>query len=262
MAEQSIEITLQDPSEVSESVDCRLEINSEDNQGKTSFYDSDCVAIRFFSSSAKSYNVNATEGVAYKGASNIGFTQTEYVTFTNSNEASLSYLPTVVLSSQWAGKSLGNVTFIGKTAKIPNKGTGILKVTYQSSYDLIQHSIGRIFQPVKAMVFVEQGSGQASVEIDYSPRQAVQINSQPLHAPPDENKTAVPYTLVVLDYSSLNPLSGAEVYLNGCYIGVTDDVGKIFLGNLTPGNYSLYLRRDGYFPSGEDGLNNDGFTVH
>lgn len=259
MANQSIEITLQDAVTDEENIDLRLELNSDDNQGRTAFYDSDTVFLRFHSSSTKAYSVTASIGFASKSAPNIGFSHTENITFSNSNEASLSYLPKIILSNQWVGKSLGNVSFIGKTARIPNKGTGVLKVSYNSAYDLIQHSIGRIFEPVKAIISAEQGNAVASCEIDYQPRNAVSINSSGQSTVQIGSKT--PYTLLVMDYSTGQEVQGAAVYLNGCYMGFTDSKGKIYLGELSPGTYYLFVQRDGYFPTRDDGLNNDQFTV-
>lgn len=266
MANQSIEVTLIDPEEVVETISNSLSLNSEDNQGKSIFYDSDTILLRFYSTSDSSYSVDCSKGSVFKKASDVSFTYTQYVSFSNTNSASLSYRPMTVLSADWVGKSLGGIKINGTEVSIKNPGVGILKVTYTSKYDLIQYTAPTLREAEQVMIWVNQSEQLASSNLEINPRNPLDTGGGSSTGggqtePPQSQVTSTPYAITVLDYSTNAALDGVTVYLNGVVKGTTDANGRVSLGNLLPGNYTLKMTKLGYFNSDEDGLNNDYFTV-
>lgn len=71
--------------------------------------------------------------------------------------------------------------------------------------------------------------------------------------------------LVIKDYSTDVIIVGAAVTVTGpngyIYNGTTDALGKIYLGQRQPGQYSLVATATGYQSSDADFLANDTFTV-
>ena len=257
MAKESIEIVLQGAAEATNDIISSLEINSDDNDGKSSFTDNDAVKIRFLSSSNLPYTFGATLGTVSKVGSNIQFEQVDYVEFANSQEEKLTYFPIGgAVVYEWVGVSLGSVTFNGNTVKINAAGYGILKATYQAKYDLMQQIIPRGSGEVKTMVWVKQGETSTTQQIDYGLRE-----NQVDQGSTVQYRRRAPYLLQVLDYTTGSPISDVRVSLRGIFKGYTNSEGKIFLGDLLVGNYTLQLSKENYFSSGSDGLNNDSFSV-
>jgi hypothetical protein len=258
MANKSIEIQLVDPSEaaaVASNIVSELEINSDDNEAKTTYTDNDAVKVRFYTSSDAVYTFGATLGTVSKIGSNIQFEQIDYLSFIDTLEENLSHYPVAgSVVYEWVGVSLGNVTFDGVIAKINAKGYGILKVTYQTKYDLLQHVIPKINDVTKTMVWVKQAETSTTQDIEYTLRENQVGTAQTL-------VRRAPFELTVLDYSTGATLPGVRVLLNGMYKGYTGADGKIFLGNLAIGHYRLKMSKTGYFTSDADGLNNDNFEI-
>lgn len=254
MANQSIEISLQDVNLITD-IESQLDINADDNEAKTSFTDNDVVKIRFYSSSDINYSFGSTFGTVKKIGSNIQFQQIDYLTFINTTEEKLTYFPKIgALTYEWIGVSLGAVIFNGNSAKINTAGYGILKVTYNTKYDLLQLVIPKIKVETKAMVWVKQAETSTTTEIDYGLRSSQVVTGQ-------TTIRRAPFELLVLDYTTGSPLPAVRVSLNGMYKGYTGVDGKIFLGNLAVGNYRLKMTKTNYFSSSNDGLNNDSFEI-
>lgn len=72
-------------------------------------------------------------------------------------------------------------------------------------------------------------------------------------------------TLVIKDYSTDTVVEGADVIVTGpdaySFAGVTDALGKVYLGVRQPGQYTLLATATGYQDSDLDFLANDTFTV-
>jgi len=66
----------------------------------------------------------------------------------------------------------------------------------------------------------------------------------------------------VADFYSDEPIENVEVFLDGNFIGRTNNEGKIYLHNLIPGQkHQLKMLKEGYTDSDLDVLHNDEFTV-
>lgn len=274
MVNQRIEVTMVDPKDEvinPPAISMSLEINADDNGGKTSFYDTDVAVLRFFTDSVLNYEVSSNIGNASKRASYITLQYTEIISFNKNLEASLTYLPLGSVSYQWIGQSLGYVQVNGKTIRLSNAGTGILKVSYTTRYDLVSISIPRVSVTTEAMIIINQGTDQITSQISFSPIDP-KLKTDPINnsgkTQEDQNEQennsqaeAKLYGLTVFDYATSSPVIGAMIVLDGINKGITDAQGKISLGLLLPGVHTLKISKDGYFSSQNDGLNNDYFTV-
>lgn len=260
MAKQTLEINLQDPNDVVASSDtgisANIEINGDDNENKTQYSDNDVLKLRYYSTSEADYSFGATFGEVSKIGSNIQFEQVDYVIFEDEINGSLTYHPiagTVV--SEWIGVNLGAVQFDGSNLKLKAKGYGVLKVTYQAKYDLLQIRIPPIKVATKVLVWVKQAEESTTKEIDY------ELNPGRSTTPDQTDQKTAPFELLVLDYTTETPIQDVAVSLSGMVKGRTGVDGKIFLGNLRVGNYALRLQKSNYNTSSSDGLNNDRFDV-
>ena len=79
----------------------------------------------------------------------------------------------------------------------------------------------------------------------------------------DENNSSVPslVTIHAKDFCTDLPVSGASVYIDDIYKGLTDSTGKLVVGILNPDSYSLKIQASGYTSTDSDDLSNDSFTI-
>lgn len=272
MANSKVEISLQEPDAISGNLS--LQLFSEDNGGKTTFYDSDTVILRFFTDFDTPFIVETSYGTASKENTNLRFEQLETIYFNNSNRATLSYLPINSFVSQWIGRPLGSVKREGRTLTLATVGTGVLSVAYNAKYSTVSLSIPRINQDKTAIVIVKQGTEQTTYTVNFDPIKPDYSTGEPIQpttpttTTPDgqtqrkpETETRVEYTITVKDYTSNAVLAGVAVSVDGAGRGTTNAQGRLYLGLLTKGQHTLRLTKQGYINSETDGLNNDYFTV-
>ena len=134
-----------------------LAIESEDNNGRTSFYPGDVIHLRLYaapSSLLESVSVHATKG-SITTSSITTDTFEEEIVFTN-GESSVSH--TIESASiEWYGTDLGSISYnagISSTITSQTKSMGIGQVTYTARYlPIIYSSISGDFDPV--LIWVE-----------------------------------------------------------------------------------------------------------
>ena len=68
-------------------------------------------------------------------------------------------------------------------------------------------------------------------------------------------------TIQAKDFCTDLPIEGATVYLNQVAKGQTDINGKLVVGMLNPGPYSVKIQASGFMPTDSDKLKNDSFTI-
>ena len=68
-------------------------------------------------------------------------------------------------------------------------------------------------------------------------------------------------TIQAKDFCTDLPIEGARVYLNSVSKGQTDINGKLVVGMLSPGPYSVKIQASGFMPTDSDQLKNDSFTI-
>lgn len=248
----------------------RMEINQNDNRGKSSgFYSNESVKIRVFSDSSDPITYVSTYGHVFTEASSLPYIVTDYLVFNNETEKSLSYpLRGSSANYSWQGSGGGYVKIQNSKAIVSSPITGVLKIEYRTYYDRLILSVGNISEETKVFVRATQGNSVQGVNVDFLSLPSNYIPSSSYNDPSAEinnnltnSVTLKPYTIYVRDFSTGAFVVGAEVYVNDIYKGFTDSNGRLFLGNLTPGTYSLKIRKAGYLDSETDDLNNDYFTV-
>ena len=77
----------------------------------------------------------------------------------------------------------------------------------------------------------------------------------------DEQSRPSIVTIQAKDFCTDLPIEGATVYLNAVAKGVTDINGKLVVGMLSPGPYSVKIQASGFMPTDSDQLKNDSFTI-
>jgi len=140
-----------------------IELDEEKNKGKARFVYGDKAYFRVYSEG--NYKINSTDGSVVKVGS-ISSTEEEFVQFVDSKQVKVSKPINSLLSTNWFGKSLGNIT---KTDTFtlecsedvdPSSGKiGIAKVKYASRYDLYYITLPKKPQPeypVLVVVFAEE----------------------------------------------------------------------------------------------------------
>ena len=77
----------------------------------------------------------------------------------------------------------------------------------------------------------------------------------------DEQSKPSIVTIQAKDFCTDLPIEGATVYLNAVAKGTTDINGKLVVGMLSPGPYSVKIQASGFMPTDSDQLKNDSFTI-
>ena len=77
----------------------------------------------------------------------------------------------------------------------------------------------------------------------------------------DEQSRPSIVTIQAKDFCTDLPIEGATVYLNAVAKGLTDINGKLVVGMLSPGPYSVKIQASGFMPTDSDQLKNDSFTI-
>lgn len=112
----------------------QAQLDSTYNNGATRFlYGSKAYYQIFKSPSGLSISQEASAGtITSEGTGTEEVT--EYVTFANSNEGSLSYPLDSVESATWLGKNLGALSYVGNNVLASQSGVGVLKLVYNAAF--------------------------------------------------------------------------------------------------------------------------------
>lgn len=251
----------------SESVDTSaslsLSLDDEKNQSvygeaKTSFMAGEAAYLKLLGvsdhlkvHSKTSYELGCSTGTVSKSAVNIAYPCDEDVTFRLSISEQLQQVPYGHVNWQWIGKDGGTPLFMGRTITIPAPKIGVLKCEYKSLGDRLklivtQADMGNLNSMDVLVVVYKDGNVLASTTVTYE----------------NDVVLPVPVELSVADFCSDEEIENVEVFIDGSFIGRTNNEGKIALGNLIPGQkYQLKMLREGYTDSDLDVLHNDEFTV-
>lgn len=167
---------------------------------------------------------------------------TEYIVFANSDTAYTQHNVDTLIAAEWQGVIAGNANITGNSITLPASASGVLKVTYLATYDVISLVCD---MDTQCLLTATGDSRYGYVVVDYT----YNISG------------SVDVVLKVKDACSGVVLPDASVWLNGEYKGMTDSYGYINLGKLNPGTYSLKTTKTGYQDSDSDIISNDSFTV-
>lgn len=196
----------------------------------------------------------------------------EYLDFPWSRSAELQRLPSGGVAGEWIGLSGGNVTIAGQKVGVAAPCCGILRCTYQTTYDLWQLPEGWS-NYAKALVVAlceetaaslgmeppdedEEAEDEASEEWNGEDGDSVSFSLTESEAEEEQY-----YTLRVVDYCTGDPVEGATI--NTAYGGGTTDAdGQIEIGPIPGGRrVDVQVTANGYQSTNSDTLNNDFFQT-
>jgi len=224
-----------------------IELDEEANAGKTTFYEDEIAYVRV-TTDAPDYEC-VTTGDHIRGVgTNIPKTIVEDIVFANTAEASLSGLPAGAVGYDWIGDAPAGVSpiFDGINITLRNRAIGLLRCTYQEvgdRYEVTNYTP----EEIAIIAYVPDYPDSVYLTIEFE------------SAAEEEAYDA--FELMVIDYCSEEPVPGVTVTFDGVGIGVTDDDGILFLGQLTDGNYPLIMTKEGYLDSDADRLHNDSVEI-
>lgn len=139
----------------------------------------------------------------------------------------------------------GTPNIYGSKLIMPQKTTGILKISYKTSYDLID-----VTCPEYTYVLVSAVTKELTGDMlaDFTDGLLTDIYDKDV-------------VMTIRDACTKETLQDAHVYINGKYTGKSDSEGIIRLGSMKNATYSLKITKDGYQNTDEDNISNDYFTV-
>lgn len=219
-------------------------LEPEENNSRTIFSAGTSVRLKLYPG-GKNPSVNPSLGSASFYVKDTTETVTEFLVFDDSRKINTNFPVNRIISAIWQGAGTGKPSFYGRTVYIPLKQTGVLKIEYETSYDLVDILC---VEPSYVIVKAEAENLVGSTVIDYTDGYDTGLY----------NRTVI---LTVKDACTKAVLPDAHVYLNDKYAGKSDSEGRVRLGSLKNGTYKLAVTKDGYKNTDEDNVRNDSFTV-
>lgn len=219
-------------------------LEPEENSGKTIFEAGTSVRLKLYPG-GRNPSLSASFGTVSFYLRDVSEICTEFLVFDDSRKITAGRPLKRILSAVWQGRGSGSPSFIGRTVYLPKKQTGVLKIEYETSYDIID---AVCTEPTYTVVTASTETLTGSIALDYTDGFDTGLY----------NRTVI---LTVKDACTKAVLSDAHVYLNGRYAGKSDSEGRVRLGSLKNGTYSLSVTREGYKDTGTDNVRNDSFTV-
>ena len=111
-----------------------LELDSEKNDEETEFaYGTKAYFRAYTYPTSMSLEMTPTDGTITSEGSGSS-DEEDFVSFVDTNEASLSKPCNTLTSTSWLGTSLGSVSILGDKITVSTKGTGVLKVVFKGSF--------------------------------------------------------------------------------------------------------------------------------
>lgn len=216
----------------------RLELDNEQNSGSSNFRPGETCFVRLYPAN-QNPQIRVSLGSAQIVGSNIPQQIEEYLVFARKDTASLQYPCSQLNSWEWKGRDCGTPLFLEEKVKLPQKASGILHINYTTFFDRIAVTCSE-----KAKILLEaiKEDRYGYIVIDFAPKQR-------------------PVYLTVKDACSRSVVPNAQVWVDGVYVGMSDQNGRIYLGQLSTGKHSLRIIKSGYQPTDKDGIANDEFIV-
>ncbi len=221
----------------------RFILEPEENNGTTVFSSGATARLKLFPGGLNP-SLSATCGNASFYGTAYRQTVTEFIVFKDSRKASASFPVDRVISAVWQGRQAGNPVFSESTVMLTENTTAVLRIEYETVYDLVDVTCP---DSVFCLVSAEKDGRSGIFALDFTDDLTGTYN-----------RTVI---LTVRDACTKKKLEDAHVYLNGKYAGKSDSDGRVRLGNMKSGTYSLLVEKDGYKRTDADNVCNDTFTV-
>jgi len=221
----------------------RFILEPEENNGTTVFAAGTTARLKLYPGGLNP-TLKATYGSASFYGTNHRQTVTEFIIFKDSKKASASFPVDTVISAVWQGEQAGNPVFSESAVILSENATAVLRIEYETVYDIVDVTCG---SSVFCLVSAEKDGRSGIYALDFTDDLTGTYN-----------RTVV---LTVRDACTKKKLKDAHVYLNGKYAGKSDSEGRVRLGSMKSGTYSLLVEKEGYKTTDADNICNDTFTV-
>jgi len=219
-------------------------LEASENTGKTIFAPNQRARLKLYPG-GQSPAIVSTNGSSKVSLSGLKQTFTEYLAFRDSAEAKTTYFINTLVSAVWEGAGTGKPIVYGNRLTLKSKTTGVLKVQYETSYDLVDITCSK---PTYVLVSAKSEGLEGDFVLDFTDGYQTDVYDKDV-------------ILTVRDACSKVTLPNAAIYINERYTGKTDSEGLIRLGSMKSGTYSLKILKDGYQSTDQDNIRNDFFTV-
>jgi len=219
-------------------------LEAAENNGRTIFAPSERARLKLYPG-GRNPKLTVTCGQAKVSIKSIKQQVTEFLAFRDSNSASCTYHIDSLVSAVWEGAGNGIPKINGAKLTLDKKVTGVLKVSYETSYDLVDAICSK---PTYIILTAKTSALAGDTLVDFTDGYLTDIYDKDV-------------VMTVRDACTRETLPDAHIYINDNYTGKTDSEGLIRLGSMKSGVYNLRITKDGYQPTDTDNINNDSFTV-
>lgn len=219
-------------------------LEAAENSGRTVFAPGERARLKLYPG-GRSPELRPTSGTAKLFMSGITEEVTEFIAFRDSAEAKTDYYIDTLVSAVWEGTGSGRPKIYGSRLILPKNTTGVMKITYKTSCDIVDVTGTRA-----AYILVTAVSDELEGDflLDFTDGYTTEVYSRDV-------------VMTVRDACTKETLADAVVYVNGRYAGKSDSAGVLRLGSLKKGTYSLKITKDGYQSTDKDNIRNDWFVV-
>jgi len=222
----------------------RFILEPAENAGKTIFAPGERARLKLYPGGRKP-ELSVTNGTAKTYLTGLTRIYTEFIAYKDSDSASVSFYIDKLISTRWEGQGAGKPSVSGSRLILPEPVTGVLRVEYQTSFDLIDVVCK---EPTYVLVTASDSSFDGDFLIDFTEGYQTGIYEKDV-------------VLTIRDACTRETLPDAAVYINEKYSGKSDSIGVVRLGSMKPGTYALKIVKEGYKATDQDNIRNDFFTV-
>ncbi|ADD69004.1 hypothetical protein Dacet_2242 [Denitrovibrio acetiphilus DSM 12809] len=175
----------------------RFVLESAENSGKTIFAPDERARLKLYPGGTNPHiSVTSGKGTIFLSAGKQKYT--EYIAFRDSDSGSVTYHIEKLETAVWEGSGRGKPQIYGNRLTLPAKTTGVLKVTYETSYDLIDVTCSR---PTYVLVSAETNSLAGDFLLDFTDGYITDVYDKDV-------------VMTVRDACTRETISGASVYIN------------------------------------------------
>lgn len=221
----------------------RFILEPEENNGTTVFSAGATARLKMYPGGLNPM-LSATYGTAVFYGTGYRQAVTEFIVFKDSKKASASFPVDKVISADWQGVQGADPVISDSRIILPENTTAVLRLEYETVYDLVDVTCPN---SVFCLVSAEKDGRSGIYALDFTDDLTGTYN-----------RTVI---LTVRDACTKKKLKDAHVYINGKYAGKSDSEGRVRLGSMKSGTYSLLVEKDGYKRTDADNICNDIFTV-
>ena len=217
----------------------KLELDNEKNNGRTEFGIDETAYVNLYPGGL-TYSLRESRGEAWVQATRLPEIVEEEITFTRDDTCSLRQEADKIIEYGWMGRQGPEPVFQEDSIHLPEPFSGILYVKYQVLYDRIAVKSG---EPGRVLIEAFNDERYGHITINFGRPEQKQV------------------FITIRDACTREAIDGVKVWLNDRFIGVTDEDGRLALGELRPGTYKIRTQKDGYQANDQDTLRNEEIII-